>query len=159
MAVIKPLYGTNNQIITITLASLGNNVQKASSAIDNTSNLFRDVLLMVKIKTGASGAVAASCINIYVFGTADGGTTYSDNIAAAGTVTLTSPPNMTLVDTIACPANSTTYVSKLVSIAWAFGGVLPDHWGIVVENKFGGTLDATAGNFAAWYQGINDQAV
>lgn len=157
MAIIKPLYGTNNQAITITLTSVANTVQKASSAIDNTSALYRDVLVVVQIKTGSSGAGAASCINIYAFGTANGGTTYSDGITPGGTVTLTSPPNMPLIGTIACPANSTTYTSHPMSIAWAFGGNMPDHWGIVVQNLFGNTLDASVGS--AWYQGINDQAV
>jgi len=41
-----------------------------------------------------------------------------------------------------------------MSIAAAFGGVMPSHWGIVVVNNSGGTLDSTSGNHAAIWQGV-----
>jgi hypothetical protein len=54
-------------------------------------------------------------------------------------------------------ADAATYKSEPMSVAAAFGGILPDHWGIALENKTGGTLDASTGS--AFYQGINQQAV
>jgi hypothetical protein len=150
---IQNKYGTNNQAITCTFTSLTNNSQRQSTAIDNTSNLFEDVLVFVKVKSGASGTSSSGVVNVYAYGTADGGTTYSDGAAGAdGAITLTSPPNMRLIGQINVVANATTYEGGPFTAALAFGGVLPDHWGIVIENKTGATLDASVGS--AWYQGV-----
>jgi len=158
MAVIKPYYGTAGQAITITLNSLANNAFRASLAIANTQ--WRDVLVQLIIKTGASGGSSGSVLNVYAYGSADGGSHYSDGIGGTdAVVTPTANPNFVFLGFIACPSNATTYTSHPMNVAHAFGGVMPPNWGIVVENKFGGGLDSTAGNFSAFYQGISDQAV
>jgi hypothetical protein len=158
----KPTYGTNNQTITITLASLANAAQRSCLAVDNTTNLFDNALVSVKIKTGAASTSATGIVVVYVYGTTNGGTTYGGGETGMGTdatVTLTSPPNITPVAVINANANATTYVRSGISIADWFGGVLPDHWGIVVENKTGAALDATAGNLNVNYQGVQLQQV
>lgn len=155
---IKSSYGTNNQAITCTITSLGSAGQRGSTAVDNTTNLFLDVLVQVQIKTNASGTSATGTVNIYAYGTADGGTVYSDGVSGTdGAVTLSTPPNMRIIGVINANANATTYDSPPFSVAAAFGGILPDHWGIVVENLTGATLDASVGS--AWYQGIYNQSV
>ena len=149
-------YGANGQALTITLTSLASAGQRGSAAVDNTANLFLDALVQLKIKTGT--VVAPSVINVYAYGTADGGTDYGDGVTGTDAAqTLTSPPNLTLIGVINCPANATTYVSNPMSVARAFGGVLPDHWGIVVENKTGAAFDASVAS--AWYQGVLGQGV
>jgi hypothetical protein len=159
VSTIKLLYGSNNQSITCTLASLANNGQRASTAVDNTSNLFETALLAIKVKSGASGVSATGVVNIYLVGTADGGSTYAE--AATGTdagITLTSPPNVRLIGTINVVANATSY-EAVFDVAKAMDGTLPDHWVIVVENKTGAALDATEGNHLKIYQGVQRQAV
>lgn len=156
---IEAKFGTSGQSITCTITSLANAAARSSVAIDNTSNLFLDAIVQVKVKTSSSALVAPSVVNVYVYGTADGGTTYGGGEANMGTdaaVTLTSPPNIALAAVINCPAISTTYVRQF-SVAAAFGGILPDHWGIVVSNSTGQTLDASVG--AAIYQGVQGQTV
>jgi hypothetical protein len=160
MSDIKSKYGSNNQAITCTFTSLANNGQRSSAALDNSSNLFLDALVSVKVKTNASGTLATGYVNVYAYATTDGGTTYGGGEANMGTdagVTLASPPNLVLIGTINAVANSTTYVKSGLSVAAAFGGVLPDHWGIVIENKTGATLDASIGS--ANYQGVYAQTV
>jgi hypothetical protein len=148
---IKAKFGTNNQAITCTITSLASATQRGSTAIDNTTNVFLDALVQVKVKTGT--IVAPSVVNIYAYGTSNGGTDYTDGVSGVdGNVTLTSPPNAILIGTIQCPANTTTYVGGPLSVAAAFNGTLPDHWGIVVENLTGAALDASVGS--AWYQGV-----
>lgn len=160
MADIKSKFGSQNQTITLTIASLANNGQRESSVIDNTSNLFLDALVQLKIKSAAASTSSTGVVNVYAYGTVDGGTTYSDSATGSDAgITLTSPPNMRLIGVVNVVANSTTYKSHPMSVAAAFGGVLPDKWGIVIENKTGATLDATAGNHAAIYQGIYAQTV
>ena len=155
---IKSSYGTNGQAITCTITSLANSGQQQSTAIDNTTNLFLDVLVQVIVKTNAASTSATGTVNVYAYGTANGGTNYSDGVSGTnGSVTLTSPPNMRLIGVINTVANSTQYVSPPFSVAASFGGILPDHWGIVVENLSGNTLDASIGS--AFYQGIYNQSV
>lgn len=156
----KYLYGSNNQAITCTLASLANSAARASTAIDNTSNLFLDALVELKVKSNASGTSATGSVEIYAYGTSDGGTTYTEG--ATGTdagITLTSPTNALLIGIGNVVANATTYNIGPFSVAKPFGGVLPDHWGIIVNNKSGAALDSTEGNHLKIYQGIQTQGV
>lgn len=158
MAIVKAFYGTSNQSITCTLTSLANGGQQGSAAIDNTSNLFLDAFVQVKVKSNAAGTAATGVVNVYAYGTADGGTDYSDSVSGTNaSQTLTSPPNLKLIGIINVVADAVTYVGGPFSVAAAFGGALPDHWGIVVENKTGATLDASVGN--AWYQGLQQSVV
>ncbi|TAK97789.1 MAG: hypothetical protein EPO08_20715 [Rhodospirillaceae bacterium] len=155
MANIKTAYGTNGQAITCTLASLTNSSVRAGTAIDNTSNLYQDALVQIKVKTGGSGASAQGVVNIYAYATADGGTTYPEaNGGSDGGVTLVVPTNLRLIGTLNAVANSITYSSEPMSVALAFGGVLPSNWGIVIENKTGTTLDSTESNHLKVYQGV-----
>lgn len=155
MASLKGAFGTSNQSITDTLASLGNGSARASTVIDNTSNLFLDALVQLKVKTGASGTATTGYVNVYAYATANGGTTYSDGATGSdAAITLTVPPNAVLIGSFNCVANATTYTSPPMSVASAFNGLLPDHWGIIVENKTGGALDSTEGNHAKFYQGV-----
>lgn len=159
MADIKTKYGTSNQSITCTLASLADGSARASTSVDNDTDLFLDALVQLKIKSNATGVSSTGFVNVYAYGTADGGTTHSDS--ATGTdaaITLTSPPNARLIGVINVVANATTYESHPMSVAAAFGGVLPSDWGIIVENKSGAALDSTEGNHAKFYQGVLAQS-
>lgn len=160
MSLININYGTNGQLITVTLASLASGSARASTAVDNTTNLFIDALVQVQIKSGAASTVATGYVNIWAYGTTDGGTTYTEG--ATGTdaaITLTSPSNLKLIGVVNVVANATTYKSSPFSVAQAFGGILPQKWGIVIENQSGGSLDSTEGNFIKEYQGIQGQVV
>src|SRR5437879_3866715 len=147
-------YGTNNQAITITLASLANNGQRSSLAIDNSVNKFIDAWVQFQIKSGASGVSATGYVNVYAYGTVDGGTTYGEGAGTDAGITLTSPPNVRLIGVLNVVANATTYKSNPMSVAAAFGGVLPAHWGLIIENQTGAALDATEGNHLKMYQGL-----
>lgn len=154
MSDIKSAYGTTNQAITCTITSLANNGQRQSTVVDNSSNKFLDALVMATIKSNASGTSSTGYVAIYAYGTADTSTpTYSDSASGSdGSITLTAPPNMNLIGIVNVVANAVTYKAGPFSVASAFGGVLPEKWGIVVENKTGATLDASIGS--AIYQGV-----
>lgn len=153
-------YGTSNQTLTLTIASLANNGARESTVVDNTSDQFIDALVQLKVKSGGSGTSANGTLEVYAYGTADGGTTYGDGATGSDAgITLTSPPNLRLIGIINIVANATTYKSNPMSVAAAFGGILPAKWGVCIVNKTGGTLDATGGNHAAFYQGVSGQSV
>jgi hypothetical protein len=158
---LKVLYGTPNQAINLgaSINSLANAAALQSDAIDNTTDLFRDVLVQIKVKTGASAVGAVGQILVFAYGTADSGTDYGDTVTGtAGLLTLTSPTNLRLVQALNANVVATVYTSAPFSIAVAFGGTLPDHWGIVIINTTGAALDGSAGG-SAWFQGVQDQLV
>lgn len=163
MSTVKSLYGSNGQAITCTITSLTNGSSasgagRSSVAVDNTSNEFLDALVQVKVKTSASALANDKAVYVYAYGTSDGGTDYTDGAPGTDSAfTGTNPPNMKLLGVINAVASSTTYVGGPWSVAAAFGGVLPDHWGIYVVNFTGQTLDASVGS--AWYQGVEAQVV
>lgn len=157
---IKSKYGASAQAIAVTLASLASTASRASTAVDNSTNLFLDALVSLNIKTGATGVSATGYVSVYAYGTADGGTNYTEG--ATGTdaaLTLVSSTNLRLIGIINCVANATTYKSGPFPVAQAFGGILPDHWGIVIQNNTGAALDATEGSHLKVYQGILAQTV
>jgi hypothetical protein len=154
----KSSYGSSGQTITITLASLVTGAARSGLAIDNTSNLFLDALVQITIKTTTS-VNATGAVDIYAYGTADGGTSYPEGCGTDTGITLTIPTNLRRIGTLNAVANTTTYVGEPMSVAAAFGGILPDHWGIAIVNNTGGTLDSTEGNHKKVYQGILAQVV
>jgi hypothetical protein len=155
---IKQKFGTSNQTITITLASLANSSARASTALDNSANLFLDALVFLKVKSNAAGVTATGAVLVYAFATADGGTSYTEG--ATGTdaaITLVSPSNLKLIGVVNVVAVGVTYSAGPFSVASAFGGTLPEKWGIVVVNKSGAALDASG--HSAFYQGVLAQNV
>ena len=160
MANIKQKFGTANQAITITLTSLADNGYRASAAVDNSSNCFLDCLVQLKILVSGSAPSGESVVNVWAYGSADGGDTYSggatgsdaDYGGAAGQLIT----NARLIGVIYCDAASETFESDLMSICNAFGGVMPDHWGIIVQNQLGAAL-ANSGH-SAFYQGVYAQS-
>lgn len=145
-------YGTSGQALTISMASVTANNGRESTAVDNSSNKWVDALLVVKIRTGASGTSTTGQVNIYAYGSVDGGSTYSGN--ATGSDAALTPTNMVQIGSIAVAANATDYKSAVLSVAAAFNGVLPERWGIAILNLAGSTLDSTSGNFSATWQGV-----
>lgn len=159
MADIKTKYGTSNQTITITLASLGNSatVGRESTAVSNAVNRFLDALVSVTIETGVVANDKAAYI--YAYASVDGGTvgggTFTEGCTGTDAAfTRRDPTSLKLIGVIPTPTNSVVYQSGPFSVAAAFGGSLPEFWGIVVMNFTGASLSGTAGNNKAFYQGV-----
>jgi hypothetical protein len=160
VSTVKPLYGTNNVTITCTLTSLANAAYRQSTAVDNTSNLYDEVKCQFIVKTGATVS-GTPTISVYLYDSADGGTTYSDGASGTdGTMTPTATPNLKLLYVLSCPTASTVYKSDTFYVKSAAGlWVMPDHWGLVFLNNTGGALDATGATNKVVYEGLNPQIV
>lgn len=163
MATLKPVYGTSTAI-TCTLASLASSATagRRSDVVDNSSNLYDDVLLTVAVKTSSSALANDKACYVYLFGSEDGtvyeGSSAEGNAAGDGAITLDSPTNMRGPFVINCPAVSTTY-RKVISVAAAFGGVMPKKWGFALRNYTGQDLNSTEGNHQKTYTGVHYQSV
>lgn len=155
MASVKLAYGTEAQTITCTLAGLTTGSSRQSTAVDNTTNLFLDALVMLKVTTGGGTIGSDKAVYVYAYGTVDVATpTYPDAVTGTdGAITLVSPSELRQIGVVFTPAISTAYTGGPWSVAAAFGGVLPEKWGIVVTNSTNTTLDAVEGNHKKIYQG------
>lgn len=141
MQTYKPSYVSNNNTVTITLASLGNGSIATSSAIDNSTNQYGTYFLSGKFKTNAAGTSSTGTISIAIAASADGGSTYPTVFA-----------NTVLAAVIQATVNATTYHLNPVNVAALFGGILPSKIEVLVQNNTGAALDSTAANHGMWYE-------
>ena len=146
MAEIKQLLGTSTAA-TITLASLANAAGRASTAIDNSSNLNYSADVFVKIKTGASGVLATGYVDVYLIRSEDG-TNFEDSFA--GTDGAYTPTNATKIGIISAVANATTYTAVINTSMF---GELPREFCIGLYNATGAALDSTGSNHAVTVTG------
>jgi hypothetical protein len=160
MADIKAQYGSGNQAIAITLNGLAHDAKRESAAIDNSANCFLDALVQVKIATNTgTDSTGDKSVYVYAYGTTDGGTSCSGNASGSDAAFGTDPQqlaNCRLIGVVYAPTQNKVYASDLMSIASAFGGFLPQQWGIIVHNRTGQTLKTA--DCSAVYQGLHAQS-
>jgi hypothetical protein len=153
MADLKLAYGTASDL-TITLASMATDTNlltgRESATIDNSANLFLDYLISGKITAGTSPTAARS-IEVWAVGSWDG-TSWPDvfdGTESAETIT-SADIKSSICRFVAAmaTANTTdrTYHFGPVSLAAAFGGVLPPKVVLFVTHSTGVNLNSTAGN-------------
>jgi len=164
MGDIKTKYGSSSKAaLTITLHSLAattGTTGRESTAVDNSSNLYLDALVMVTVKLPNSGTIGAKKMcSVYAYGALEAASpTWPDKVTASdAAITLTDPTQLRLIGVVSCPAINDTYKSEPMSVAAAFGGILPPQWGIVVLNQTNVALDST-GN-SAEYLGVLAQSL
>jgi hypothetical protein len=156
MATLKEQITVVSTTIVISLASLASGSWRQSAFVENTSNLLMDAFVQSIVKTAGT---AAGTVDLWLYGSNDG-TTYSDGATGLDAAfTPTATPNLVFLGSVNTPAVTTSYTSRLFSVAAAFGGSIPKQWGIAAKNTNGGALDSTAGNFSMTYLGLTYQSV
>jgi len=160
MADIKGKYGTSGQSLTITINGLADDGKRESTAVDNVTTCFLDALVQVRIATNATAdSTGDKSVYVYAYGSADGGTSYSGNASGSNAAFGTDPQqlnNCQLIGVVYAPTQNKMYESDLMGVASAFGGLLPERWGIIVHNKTGQTLKSS--DCSACYQGTHAQS-
>jgi hypothetical protein len=149
---IKQVFGTSTGI-TITLASLASSATagRESAAVDNSSNLYVDALVTVTIDLAAGAPANDQAVYVYAAASEDG-TTYTDNATGSdAAITLRTPTNLRVIGIINTPVDGAVY-TQVMSVAQAFGGILPRKWSIVVRN-YSGQAFHSSGNSAS-YTGV-----
>lgn len=153
MADVKANYPSASDV-TITLASLASDTNlltgRESTAVDNSSNLYLDYLVSGKITTGTSPTTAKS-IQVWAVGSWDG-TTWPDvfdGTDSAETITTANHKNSVcrfLAEMATDATSNQTYHFGPVSVASAFGGVLPPKFVLFVTHNTAVNFNSTAGN-------------
>ena len=153
MADLKLSYPAASDL-TITLASLASDTSlltgRESAVIDNSTNLYLDILISGKITAGTSPTASRS-IEVWAVGSWDG-TNWPDvfdGTESAETIT-SADIKASVCRFVAAMATSATsnvtYHFGPVSIAAAFGGTLPPKIVLFVTHSTGVALNSTAGN-------------
>ena len=150
---MQPLYGIPGQALTISM-TIATGTAYASAAVSNTTTLYEDVMLFFSV-TVSTGVSATGSWSFYGYGSVNGGTTYPEGITGAGNApTLTSPPNLVLIEQMNVNSSTKTFTMGPISFCRMYGiDRLPAQWGIVAVNNCGVT--PTAGSIT--YQGVNGQ--
>lgn len=147
-------YRADSAITVTAWDSLAADDWASSANYDNTSNLDDDVLVGGEIPASATTLAAGESFDIYVAARYDKDvtTSYGGGIGTqltAGDSTLTedtefTPNNLkflvsvTVEDT--APDTTQDYIWGPVSIAQAFGGVMPQHFILLLHNNTGSAL-------------------
>lgn len=166
---IKSKYpATSTVALTLTLASLATDTSllagRASTAVDNTTNLDLDHLLSGAIRTGTSPTVGTT-IEVWAYSylsIASGAPAYADGITgtdANKSITSLNVKYAGLRLVQAITVDNTTgrdYPIPPTSIAQLFGS-LPPFWGIFVVHNTAVALNAT--QVALQYERIQAQSV
>jgi len=130
--------------------------QYASSAMfDNTTNKYLDVLIGGLLELGATTPVAGDTLDIYVAGNYQTATATDvgggiDALFDAATEevadTAFNPLNLIFLGSVAVeattPATAQGYHFGPLSIAQAFGGIMPQKFMLVLHNNTAGTMAA-----------------
>lgn len=140
--------------MTLTLASLADGAGRQSTMVDNgTSDRFRDLLVYLKIKMGASAPNANSIVEVYLLrGDKDGTEHFSDGGGASDAAM--TPLNAQLIGALrnkASPSGGDVLYGEFLIHRPG------PRWGIAVVNRTGQAFDSTGGNHWARYVGINPE--
>ena len=164
-----PQSNADTVAITITLASLASSTAwagRASTAIDNRTNLDLDHLVSGKIKLGAS-PTASKTVQVYAYAAqsiASGTPAYPDSITGTDANKTMTSANVAYACLRRLWQATTDAATGLVlqmpptSIAQAFGYV-PPFWGLFVVHDSGVALDSTDSNHSMQYHRIQAQSV
>lgn len=147
-------YGTSNQTFTISLDAIQNTATWYSDAVFNTpstATLYLDALVMASCYV-ATNPSSDRAVYFYAYGSVDAGVTFTAGVTSTGgRLTTDGVKNAKLIGVLDM-TGANSRIGGPWSVAAAFGGVLPNVWGIIAENRTG-TFLYTDGN-AAWWQGV-----
>ena len=145
-------YTTPTTLASTSFSSLASKNTTATAAAGcaarqtSTTNNVVDAQVRVSVVTPAFTATASTSVDMYVVGSNDG-TTWPDSITASdATITLPSlSNNLRFLGTLMCHTSAGTFVSEPLSVAAAFGGVLPQQWKVVIQNNLPAGVSLTSG--------------
>lgn len=148
MTELKESFGSSTAMTITNLNSLGPSTTTGwqSAVVDNTSDKAIDVEVNVILNVDNTPPVTYSRVYIYVYAGYYDGSVWKYTLNAAGTegtIFLTKPSNFILVKTLAYMTQNETLKSGGFFIAKAFGGKMPDAWGIIIVNDTTGTFEAS----------------
>lgn len=145
---------TTSAALTITLASLADAAGRQSTLIDNGTVRYQDLMVYVKLKTGASTPTANSVCEVYLLrGDKDATTEHVSDGAGASDAALT-VLNAALIGVVR--VRSSPSAGDVLYGEFLIHRPGPK-WGIAIVNRTGQALDSTGSNHWVRYVGLNPE--
>lgn len=148
-------YSTVQTMTVTNLHSLASSATAGwqSTVVDNTSDLYMDAVVQVVLDFANTAPANDKAAYVLAYGGAESGT-YSDPASGSeGAITLTNitntGQNLRMLGVMPYMTADAVIESSPLSVAAAFGGVLPPYWGVVILNYSGAAL-AASGNTVKW---------
>lgn len=123
-----------------------------SAAVDNTTDVYEDAHVQVIVDMANTAPANDKCLYVLAYSALE--TTYTSPASGSeGTVTLTNitntGQNIRQIGVIPYTTQDEVIESSVMSVASAFGGILPAKWGIIIVNYSGAAISAS-GNSVKW---------
>lgn len=138
MANIKASFVAAVSFTVTNLQSLAAAAAWQSDVVNNSANLYLDELVELEIHMGTGTSGADKGLTVYAYASIDAATTYTESASGSeGSYTMATDRQLRPIGFIPATVTSATLKAGPFSVAAAFGGVLPERWGIVVYNNTG----------------------
>lgn len=130
-----------------------------STVIDNSTNKYVDALVS-GFWTSGTTPTANTTVAVYAYAQQDDTPTYPDTLDGTSSAETITGGNINsavrLLGTLSVTTNTSNraYYLAPTSVAQAFGGILPQRWGLFISHNTGVNSNTTAGNHVWKYQGI-----
>lgn len=120
-----------------------------SAAVDNTTDEFLDTLVQIKLDFANTAPANSKGVYVFAYGGIESGVYSNPASGNEGAITLlditTNSQNLRQIGFIPYTTADEVVESSPISVAAAFGGILPSYWGVVLINHSGAAL-AASGN-------------
>jgi hypothetical protein len=124
-----------------------------SAVVDNTSNLYFDAIVQVKVDMANTAPANDKCLYVLAYGGAESGVYGNPASGSEGSLTITNitntGQNLRVLGVMPYTTADEVIESSPMSVAGAFGGILPPYWGVAIINYSGAAIAAT-GNTVKW---------
>lgn len=127
MADYKQAFATETSLTITGFSTLANGSTATSDAVDNSSNLYDEIVLELKV---GGTAAATAWLDVRIYASVDGGTDYS-----SWTTPYLSLPSIDM------SVDNPVYHARFVP---------PQRWKVAIKNNTGAALDVGSGS----YQGV-----
>jgi hypothetical protein len=120
-----------------------------SAVVDNTTDEYLDALVQVKLDFANTAPANSRSVYVFAYGGIESGVYSNPASGSEGAITLldvtANAQNLRQIGFVPYTTQDEVAESSPMSVAAAFGGILPPYWGVVLINHSGAAL-AASGN-------------
>lgn len=148
-------YGDTTTMTVTSLQSLADSLVTGwqSAVVDNTTDKYLDVLVQVVIDFANTVPGNDKKVYVFAYGGIESGVYTNPASGSQGTITVVdfsaNESAFKLIGTVPYTTQDEVAESQPMTVAQAFGGVLPPYWGVIVLNRSGAAF-AASGNTVKW---------
>lgn len=148
-------YGDTTTMTVTGLHSLASSLTAGwqSAVVDNTTDKYLDALVQVVVDFANTAPSNELKVYVFAYGGIESGVYTNPASGSEGAITVVdfsaNESAFKLIGSIPYTTQNEVAESQPMTVAQAFGGVLPPYWGLIVMNYAGAAL-AASGNTVKW---------